>query len=118
VRGAGKKREGDARGRVAARVHPRQSVDRGRYRGRRRPVARLPRREAVIRGLGLALALLTLAGCETTTSGGAVGADRSQLMLVSSSELDQMAVQGYAKLLADAAHAGPLNRVAAMLKRV
>ena len=68
--------------------------------------------------LPLGLALLTLAGCETTTSGGAVGADRSQLMLVSSSELDQMAAQGYAKLVADAGHAGTLNRDSAMLKRV
>jgi predicted Zn-dependent protease len=68
--------------------------------------------------IGFCLGFLLLAGCETTTSGGAVGADRSQLMLVSSSELDQMAAQGYAKLLADAAHAGTLNRDAAMLKRV
>ena len=64
------------------------------------------------------LGLLALAGCETTTSGGAVGADRSQLMLVSSGELDQMAAQSYAKLLADASHAGKLNRDAGMLKRV
>jgi predicted Zn-dependent protease len=70
------------------------------------------------RSIGFCLGLLLLAGCETTTSGGAVGADRSQLMLVSSSELDQMAAQSYAKLLADAAHAGTLNRDAAMLKRV
>lgn len=70
------------------------------------------------RALWLCLGLLALAGCETTTSGGAVGADRSQLMLVSSGELDQMAAQGYAKLLADAAHAGTLNRDAAMLKQV
>jgi predicted Zn-dependent protease len=39
-------------------------------------------------------------------------------MLVSSGELDQMAAQSYAKLLSDAAHAGKLNRDAAMLKRV
>ena len=68
--------------------------------------------------LAVGLALAALAGCETTTSGGAVGADRSQLMLVSSGELEQMAAQSYAKLLADAAHAGTLNRDAAMLKRV
>jgi predicted Zn-dependent protease len=71
-----------------------------------------------MRALALGLALLALAGCETTTSSGAVGADRSQLMLVSSGELDQMAAQTYAKLLADAAKAGTLNRDAAMLKRV
>jgi len=71
-----------------------------------------------MRALALGFALLALAGCETTTTAGAVGADRSQLMLVSSGELDQMAAQTYAKLLADAAKAGTLNRDAAMLKRV
>jgi predicted Zn-dependent protease len=71
-----------------------------------------------MRILALGFALLALAGCETTTSAGAVGADRSQLMLVSSGELDQMAAESYAKLLADAAKAGTLNRDAAMLKRV
>jgi predicted Zn-dependent protease len=71
-----------------------------------------------MRALALGFALLALAGCETTTTAGAVGADRSQLMLVSSGELDQMAAESYAKLLADAAKAGTLNRDAAMLKRV
>ncbi len=63
-------------------------------------------------------AALLLSGCETTTAGGAVGADRSQLMLVSSEQLDQMAAQGYAKLRADATAKGTLNRDAAMLARV
>jgi predicted Zn-dependent protease len=67
----------------------------------------------------LAAALFaTLAGCETTTSGGAVGANRSQLMLVSSAELEKVAAEGYAKVLADAQRAGTLNRDAAMLQRV
>jgi predicted Zn-dependent protease len=68
--------------------------------------------------LSLACALVSLPGCETTTSGGAVGGERSQLMLVSSAELDQMAAQSYAKLLADSAKAGTLNRDPAMLQRV
>jgi predicted Zn-dependent protease len=72
----------------------------------------------VTRVIALALAALALAGCETTTTAGAVGADRSQLMLVSSTQLDQAAAQGYAKLVSDAAHAGTLNRDAAMLHRV
>lgn len=62
--------------------------------------------------------LVMLGGCETTTSGGSVGADRRQLMLVSSQELDQMAVQAYAKLQADAARKGALNQDRAMLQRV
>lgn len=66
----------------------------------------------------LTLFVATLPGCETTTSGGAVGADRPQLLLVSSQELEQMSAQGYAKLLADATRQGTLNRDAAMLQRV
>lgn len=63
-------------------------------------------------------ALLMLGGCETTTSGGSVGADRKQLLLVSSQELDQMAAQGYNKLKADASGKGALNQDQAMLRRV
>ncbi len=47
-----------------------------------------------------------------------MGADRSQLMLVSSAQLDQMAAQSYAKLQADAAHKGMLNQDGALLQRV
>jgi predicted Zn-dependent protease len=61
---------------------------------------------------------LALGGCTTTTAGGAVGARRSQLMLISPEELEQMAEQSYAKLKADAGSKGELNRDAALLKRV
>ncbi len=57
----------------------------------------------MIAAISLGLALAALGGCETTTTGGAVGANRSQLMLVSSAQLDQMSAQAYAKLQADAA---------------
>lgn len=66
----------------------------------------------------LGLSLLNLSGCETTTSGSDVGADRSQLLLVSSAQLDQMAVQAYSKLKADSTTKGVLNKDQAMLKRV
>jgi len=62
--------------------------------------------------------LLLLGGCETTTSGGSVGTDRKQLLLVSSQQLDQMAAQSYNKLKADAAAKGTLNTDGAMLQRV
>jgi predicted Zn-dependent protease len=62
--------------------------------------------------------LAMVPGCETTTSGGAVGADRKQLMLVSSQQLEQLGAEGYAKLLADAGRKGVLNRDSAMLQRV
>lgn len=64
------------------------------------------------------LSAMLLGGCETTTQGGAVGASRPQLMLVSSAELNQMAVQAYAKLKAEAAGKGTLNQDQAMLRRV
>ncbi len=64
------------------------------------------------------LSALALGGCQTTTSSGSVGADRKQLLLISSQELDQAAAQSYAKLQADASSKGVLNRDQAMLQRV
>jgi predicted Zn-dependent protease len=66
----------------------------------------------------IGLCLGTLGGCATTTTSGAVGADRSQLMLVSSAQLEEIAAQGYAKLKSDAAGHGALNADPAMLQRV
>jgi len=68
--------------------------------------------------LSLCLSALALGGCETTTAGGAVGADRSQLMLVSSEQMDQMSVQAYAKLKSEASAKGVLNKNQATLQRV
>ena len=65
-----------------------------------------------------ASALTTLGGCSSTTSGGAVGSDRKQLLLVSSQQLNQMAAQSYAKLKADAAAQGTLNQDHTLLQRV
>ena len=70
-----------------------------------------------VRALALA-ALVALAGCQTTTSGGVVRGDRKQLLLVSSAELNRMAAQSYAKLRADSAGKGTLNRDQALLARV
>jgi predicted Zn-dependent protease len=66
----------------------------------------------------LVLSLLALGACQTTTSSGAVGAKRSQFMLVSSDELEKSAEQGYAKMKKDAAAKGALNQDHAMLQRV
>lgn len=63
-------------------------------------------------------ALAILAGCATTTAGGAVGASRSQLMLISSEQLEQTAAQGYARMKTDAVDKGTLNRDEAMLRRL
>ena len=59
-----------------------------------------------------------LGGCETTTEGGAVGAERKQLMLISSAQLDQMAAQAYSQLRADALKKGVLNTDTALTQRV
>ncbi len=68
--------------------------------------------------ISCSLSLVALSGCETTTAGGAVGANRSQLMLVSSEQLDQMAAQAYTKLQADATKKGTLNTDPALTQRV
>ncbi len=65
-----------------------------------------------------AVALGTTASCQSTTSGGVVGAERKQLLLVSSEQLDQMAVKAYAQLQAESAKKGVLNTDAALTRRV
>lgn len=60
----------------------------------------------------------TLVGCQSTTSGGAVGADRKQFLLVSSDELNQIAAKAYNQLQSESAKKGTLNTDAALTKRV
>ena len=72
----------------------------------------------IVAAMSLCLSALALGGCQTTTSAGAVGAERKQLLLVSSQQLDQMAAQSYNKLKADAASKGTLNTDRAMQQRV
>lgn len=55
---------------------------------------------------------------KNTTSEGAVGADRKQVMLVSSETVEANAVKAYKQVLADAKNKGVLNTDAATLKRV
>jgi Zn-dependent protease with chaperone function len=66
----------------------------------------------------LAPIALQLTGCASTTGGGAVGADRKQLLLVSSEELDKMAAQSYLKLTNEAATKGALNTDKVLTQRV
>ena len=64
--------------------------------------------------------LLGLSGCATvnTTHSGAVGVKRTQLMLVSESELEKAARQSYAQVLNKARKAGKLDTDPAMVARV
>jgi predicted Zn-dependent protease len=59
-----------------------------------------------------------LAGCASTTQGGAVGAERKQLLLISSKQLEQLSAQSYAKLQSDASRQGALNTDPALTQRV
>ena len=62
--------------------------------------------------------LTNLSGCATTTDAGAVGADRKQLLLVSSEQLEKLAAQSYNQLQANAAKKGVLNTNAELTQRV
>jgi predicted Zn-dependent protease len=78
----------------------------------------ISRMRSFLRTITLLSTLSLLSSCGTTTSGGAVGADRSQLLLVSSAELESMASQQYAAMKTEAGTEGTLNKDPAMLKRV
>ncbi len=66
----------------------------------------------------MCVVLISLNGCVSTTSGGAVGAERSQFMLVSSQQLEKMAADSYLKLKSGATKKGALNQDRDMLQRV
>jgi predicted Zn-dependent protease len=77
-----------------------------------------PMNNATLRFALLCGALLAFAGCESTTGGGAVGIKRSQLMIVSSEEVDAMAAQSYTQLKNESTQKGKLNTNPAMTARV
>lgn len=65
-----------------------------------------------------ASALGLTASCQSTTSGGSVGAERKQLLLVSPQQLNQMAAKAYQQLQLESAKKGMLNTDAALTARV
>ncbi len=79
---------------------------------------------AGIRAFRFSAALITAAvalqigGCASTTQGGAVGADRSQLMLISAEQLEKMAAQSYNQQKNEADRKGALNKDPALTHRV
>jgi predicted Zn-dependent protease len=70
------------------------------------------------RAFTLCLLALALEGCATSTAPGLVGAERRQLLLVSSEEMNAMAEQAYSELMTEAARDGVLNKNADHVARV
>lgn len=71
--------------------------------------------------LSVALAAMLAApmvGCSSTTGAGAVGADRKQLLLVSSQEVINLSNQAYQQTIAEARRAGVLDVDAAQVARL
>ena len=67
----------------------------------------------------LVLSLFTVTACTTqTTSGGAVGIDRQQFVLVSAAQVDSGSAKAYADIIAKAQKEGVLNKNAAQVARV
>ncbi len=64
------------------------------------------------------LLAVALAGCATSTAPGVVGAERRQLLLVSSEEINAMADQAYSELKTKAGNEGVLNRDERLVRRV
>src|SRR5688572_608426 len=65
-----------------------------------------------------AVMVLQIAGCASTTEGGAVGADRSQLLLIPAEQLEKMAAQSYSQQTSAAAAKGALNKDPVLTHRV
>lgn len=65
-----------------------------------------------------ATAALPIVGCSSTTTGGAIGADRKQLLLVSREQVMQLSNQSYQETINEARAAGKLDVDAAQVARL
>lgn len=72
----------------------------------------------LLRLTGMALTAAFLQGCANTTNSGAIGLQRSQLLLVSSETVNAQAAKGFQQLTADAQQKKKLNTNPAMTQRV
>ncbi len=68
--------------------------------------------------MAASLSALSLSGCSTTTSSGAVGVDRQQLLLVSSEQVLELSAQSYNKSIQEARKRGVLDTNKAQLNRL
>ena len=66
----------------------------------------------------VATCVLGLSSCTSTTKAGDVDADRSQLMLISSEQMEQSSKESYAAVIEEAENAGTLNTDATTTARV
>lgn len=75
---------------------------------------------SVLRNSLCVVAAGVLAACQSvqTTGGGEVGVSRSQMMMVSASEVEQASAKQYDEVLAEARKQGVLNRDASQVQRV
>ncbi len=72
----------------------------------------------VLRMGGVLLTSATLLGCASTTNSGAIGLQRSQLLLISSEAINAQAAKGFQQLTADAQSKKKLNTNPVMTQRV
>lgn len=72
----------------------------------------------VLRMSGVLLTSATLLGCASTTNSGAIGLQRSQLLLISSEAINAQAAKGFQQLTADAQSKKKLNTNPVMTQRV
>jgi Zn-dependent protease with chaperone function len=66
----------------------------------------------------IAVGVLLLSSCATSTAPGAVGVQRQQLLLVPAAAIQKSATEGFSKLSSEAAGKGKLNSNAAVTSRV
>lgn len=76
------------------------------------------RKQVTITMMAVSLSAFALTGCSSTTSGGAVGVDRQQLLLVSSEQVLEMSAQSYKKNIQEARAKGVLDTNQAQLNRL
>lgn len=68
--------------------------------------------------MAASLSALTLTGCTSTTSTGAVGVDRQQLLLISNEQVLQLSAQSYNKSIQEARARGVLDTNKAQVNRL
>jgi len=78
----------------------------------------MEKRRMIVHTALVLLAAMALGACATTTEEGTVGVQRSQLLLVSSAEMDQAAAAQYQQLIQSATPKGAVNHDPKQVERV